>query len=103
MPRNLLSSALVILVFPISLPTRCEGDIAPASKYATLVDSLQPWIDMEVKAKQLPALSIALVDDQDIVWSHGFGFVDPQHKTAATADTVYRVGSVSKPFTTLLL
>jgi CubicO group peptidase (beta-lactamase class C family)/D-alanyl-D-alanine dipeptidase len=103
MIRTILFFAIPILLFPLPIPIRGDGDIAPASKYAALVDSLKPWIDKEVKAKQLPALSIALVDDQKIVWSHGFGFADPLHKTAATADTVYRVGSVSKPFTTLLL
>src|SRR6516165_846815 len=103
MVRKLFGLVLTVLVFPSPAPTRGDGDIAPASKYEALVDVLRPWIAKEVKTKQLPALSIALVDDQKIVWSHGFGFTDPRHKTAATADTVYRVGSVSKPFTTLLL
>ena len=53
--------------------------------------------------KELPALSIALVDDQRIVWSRGFGFADPKRRVEATADTVYRVGSVSKLFTDLAL
>jgi CubicO group peptidase (beta-lactamase class C family)/D-alanyl-D-alanine dipeptidase len=50
-------------------------------------------------AKQIPAISVALVDDQQIVWAQGFGYADPQRKVRATADTVYRVGSVSKLFT----
>ena len=52
-----------------------------------------------MKDKALPAVSIALVDDQRIVWSKGFGYADPAKKLPATADTVYRVGSVSKLFT----
>jgi serine beta-lactamase-like protein LACTB len=39
------------------------------------------------------------VDDQQIVWSKGFGFADTVKKIPATAETVYRVGSVSKLFT----
>jgi len=50
-----------------------------------------------------PALSIALVDDQQIVWAQGFGFADPARKTPATAETVYRVGSVSKLFTDIAI
>jgi CubicO group peptidase (beta-lactamase class C family)/D-alanyl-D-alanine dipeptidase len=49
--------------------------------------------------KGLPALSIALVDDQRIVWAEGFGFADPADSIPATAETVHRVGSVSKLFT----
>src|SRR5439155_10273285 len=53
--------------------------------------------------KRLPALSIALVDDQRIVWARGFGFADPKAKKPATAETVYRVGSVSKLFTDIAI
>jgi CubicO group peptidase (beta-lactamase class C family)/D-alanyl-D-alanine dipeptidase len=93
----LILLALSLVPFPVS------ADEKPATKYAAAVESLQRWLDHEVAAKKLPALSIALVDDQTVVWSHGFGYQDPQTKTAATGDTLYRVGSVSKPYTTLLL
>ena len=49
--------------------------------------------------KKLPAVSIALVDDQRVVWARGFGYADPAARRPASADTVYRVGSVSKLFT----
>src|SRR2546426_243082 len=51
----------------------------------------------------LPPPSFAVVDDQTVGWARGFGLAAPRAKTPATADTLYRVGSVSKPFTTLLL
>src|SRR6202034_1017484 len=85
------------------IPIPAPADEKPPAKYAAAVESLQRWLDKEVADKKLPALSIALVDDQTVVWSHGFGYQDPRTKTPATADTLYRVGSVSKPFTTLLL
>jgi CubicO group peptidase (beta-lactamase class C family)/D-alanyl-D-alanine dipeptidase len=49
--------------------------------------------------KGLPGLSIALVDDQEIVWAKGFGYANPTDSVPATSQTVYRVGSVSKLFT----
>jgi CubicO group peptidase (beta-lactamase class C family)/D-alanyl-D-alanine dipeptidase len=101
--RYMLPFVVLVGLVPFPAPSRGEGNVAPPEKYAALVKGLEPWIAREVAAKKLPALSIALVEDQRIVWSHGFGFADPRFKTAATADTIYRVGSVSKPFTTLLL
>ena len=65
------------------------------------MQKLESWIALEVKAKGLPALSIALIDDQRILWARGFGTADPKRQVPATADTVYRVGSVSKLFTDL--
>ena len=32
----------------------------------------------------MPALSIALVDDQAVVWAKGFGFANPKEKVPAT-------------------
>lgn len=62
-------------------------------------EQLDAFIQEQVADKRLPALSIALVDDQKIVWSKGYGFQDAAKKVPATPDTIYRVGSVSKLFT----
>ena len=64
-----------------------------------MADMLERFITHEMADKELPALSIALVDDQQIVWAKGFGFADPKTKLPATAETNYRVGPVSKLFT----
>ncbi len=75
------------------------ADIAPRGDYAAVADALRPLIEHELADKQLPAISIALVDDQQIVWARGFGYADPEAKIPATASTIYRAGSVSKLFT----
>jgi CubicO group peptidase (beta-lactamase class C family)/D-alanyl-D-alanine dipeptidase len=67
--------------------------------YAAAIKQLDALIEREVAGKQLPALSIALVDDQKVVWAKGYGFADPAAKTPATADTVYRIGAVTEFFT----
>ena len=66
-------------------------------------DALLPWIQREVGLKNIPSLSIALVDDQRIVFAASIGYAAPEAKVLATPDTLYRVGSVSKPFTAILL
>src|SRR5262245_57033392 len=72
-------------------------------QYQSLIDALNDWLPKEIEDKGIPALSIAIVDDQTTVWSAGFGMQDARTKTAAGPRTVYRVGSVSKPVTALLL
>ena len=47
----------------------------------------------------IPGISIAVVDQQTVIWSKGFGHCDLAKTKPATAETVYRVGSVSKLFT----
>src|SRR5215472_5305466 len=94
MPR--LAAALVLILFAAA---RAQAQTDPPKEYAAAVQSLDRFIAHEVADKRLPALSVALVDDQKIVWARGYGFADTDKKKPATADTVYRVGSVSKLFT----
>jgi CubicO group peptidase (beta-lactamase class C family)/D-alanyl-D-alanine dipeptidase len=98
---QVLTALAVLLAGPIR--SWAQARVGPAPKYAEAVRILEGWLEREVRAKGLPALSIALVDDQEIVWARGFGYQDPDNKIPATADTVYRVGSVSKPVMALAL
>ncbi len=56
-------------------------------------------IKEEMKRKNVPGMSIALVDDQKIVWAQGFGYADVIHKIPASPGTVYPSGSIAKLFT----
>jgi len=65
--------------------------ITPRSDYLEVAKELERIITHEMADKELPAVSIALVDDQEIVWAQGFGFADPDKKIPATASTVFRL------------
>ncbi len=83
----------------LASPAFAQPSVPPEERYKAAVAELEKLIKHEVGDKKLPALSIALVDDQKVVWAAGFGFQDRERKVPATAETVYRVGSVSKLFT----
>jgi CubicO group peptidase (beta-lactamase class C family)/D-alanyl-D-alanine dipeptidase len=72
-------------------------------EYQGVVSELVLAIKQEMAIKNIPSLSIALVDGERVVWAQGFGLADPDQGRVATADTVYRVGSVSKLFTDVAL
>ncbi len=73
--------------------------IGPLPRYTPLTEVLTAFIEHEIRDKGIPALSIALVDSNRVVWSRGFGVENAASGKPATAHTVYRVGSVSKMFT----
>ena len=91
---------------PRTLPATLQTDLKPASvriDYRPAIEVLERFISHEMADKDLPAVSIALVDDQQIVWTKGFGFADPVKKTPVAAETIFRVGSVSKLFTDIAI
>ncbi len=97
-------AAFALLLAACSAPTpesRAAADSVKAAdpRYEQVATALDAFIRREMADKGIPALSIALVDDQQIVWSAGFGMQDSASRVPATAETVYRVGSVSKLFT----
>lgn len=50
-------------------------------------------------AAKVPGLSVAVAHDGKIIWSEGFGFADLVAKKPVTPQTLFRIGSVSKPLT----
>ncbi|MGA2821807.1 MAG: serine hydrolase domain-containing protein [Anaerolineales bacterium] len=52
-----------------------------------------------MKIDNVPGLAIAVVDDQGILWSEGFGYTDWDRKTKVTTDTLFSIQSMSKSFT----
>lgn len=88
-----LTFSLLLTVSNLAFSQDSSTDYQPA------IEKLQAVIRYEVESKKLPAFSISLVDGDKTVWAEGFGYQDELQTVPATAETVYRVGSVSKLFT----
>jgi CubicO group peptidase (beta-lactamase class C family) len=50
-------------------------------------------------ANSVPGVSVAVVQDGELVWSAGFGMADLENFVPATSFTLFRLGSISKPIT----
>ena len=73
--------------------TTTRGDFTYTKQYISW------FIEKEMGDADVTGLSIALVDDQEIVWEQGFGFADKQANIKASPDTIYHLGSIAKVFT----
>ncbi len=87
---GLISGCIHAPVKPAHVP---RGDYTPVTNYIRAL-TLKEMSDHEVVG-----MSIALVDDQQVIWSEGFGYADKARKIPAGPETLYRVGSVTKLFT----
>lgn len=66
---------------------------------AAVVRHLEAWLAHRMRSEGIAGLSIAVVDGPRVVWAHGAGWADANARQPATADTVYRMGSITKLFT----
>jgi CubicO group peptidase (beta-lactamase class C family) len=53
----------------------------------------------KLTADQAPGMAVLVARDGKIIYQGGFGFADLEKKIPVTADTKFRIGSVSKQFT----
>ena len=95
--KTLFAAALLILSAPILAHPGEKLAEHPDFKDAVTVFDL--WVEQHITHRDLPGLSIAVISDQDIVWSKGYGFSDLEQRIPATPSTVYRIGSITKLFT----
>lgn len=95
---------------PVPQQLFAESSAAPAfadpdrrAKLAAAFPSLDKVLEEERVQQGLPGVAIGVVIDGELAYTKGFGVVDPKTKTVPDADTVYRIGSISKSFTGLAL
>lgn len=101
LPDLLLAVALV--TSPQDRPAADPDSVAASGALQPIAAAIGAMIERERELKRIPAVSIAVVDRGRTVWARGFGLARPSVGEAATANTVYRIGSVSKLFTDIAI
>ena len=84
--------ALCLLVFAAA----AHGVAAPPG-LPTLLDDIEALRN----EYQIPSVALTLVSTQDVLWTGALGYADNASRKPATADTLYRIGSITKAFTSL--
>ncbi|MEE4216349.1 MAG: serine hydrolase [Xanthomonadales bacterium] len=87
--KKLLTIALTALV----------STSAAAAEYVNELALVESWLASQRAYDNVPGLSAAIVHDQELAWSGGFGLADIAGERAAEADTIYGICSISKLFT----
>jgi CubicO group peptidase (beta-lactamase class C family) len=64
----------------------------------TAADPVDDYVRSQLKARNLPGLSLAVIKDGQVVKRQGYGLANLELEAPATAQTVYEIGSISKQF-----
>jgi CubicO group peptidase (beta-lactamase class C family) len=73
------------------------------SEIGAALELLNAQVHADVAAHIVPGLSAAVVQGQETIWAHGFGYANLEQHIPAEPDTVYAVGSITKLFTATML
>src|SRR3989475_8741209 len=64
---------------------------------------LDAWPAHSVMQQHVPSVALTVVHGDRPVWTKAFGYAEASMKTAATPQTLYRIGSITKTFTALAI
>ncbi|NWE22759.1 serine hydrolase [Pseudomonas sp. P7548] len=71
----------------------------PKGDYSAIIRYLQTRIPRDMARENVPGLSIALVNGQELIWARGFGLADKSQGVPVTPNTAFRAGGISKLLT----
>jgi CubicO group peptidase (beta-lactamase class C family) len=87
-----LFGLLPLLVFAMA-------EVAIGRANADQFEPVRELIRRKLEQQEAPSITVAVVCGGQIVWEEGFGWADKEHQRAASANTPYLLGSLSKPIT----
>jgi CubicO group peptidase (beta-lactamase class C family) len=81
----------------------CVGQPSLPANLQPMVVELDKAATEYAKAPNVAGVTLGIVTRDGLVWTKSYGLADIEKHTPATADTVYRIGSITKQFTALML
>ncbi|HSN57800.1 MAG TPA: serine hydrolase domain-containing protein, partial [Candidatus Sulfomarinibacteraceae bacterium] len=101
----ILRTACLILIATLSAaPPSAEESgpaIADTPRVADALAAWSVWVEYQAALAGVPAVSVAVVHDQETLLLDAFGLADPDTGREARPDTLYSICSISKLFTAI--
>ncbi|HEV2705236.1 MAG TPA: serine hydrolase domain-containing protein [Pyrinomonadaceae bacterium] len=73
--------------------------VACGAAMSVRADAVDDYVSAQIRARHVPGLSLAVVREGRLVKAQGYGLANIELNVAATPETVYEVGSLTKQFT----
>ena len=98
--RRLLGFLRVGCLAILVLPAVGQSTATPHRQAPSLA-TLDQFIPAQMQKWKVPGLAIAVVQHQQVIYSHGFGLRDIRRNLPVTTKTLFAIGSITKSFTSV--
>lgn len=71
--------------------------------FAGAIAEFEARLAADVAADGVGSIAAAVVVDDEVIWQNALGWADPDRRVAATPETIYRTGSITKSMTAVVL
>lgn len=80
-----------------------QGSAAPPSPITIDTAAADSIVAAGYARDSIASITAGIVAGNRLVWTHSYGYADMAAHRLATRQTVYRIGSITKPFTAVML
>jgi CubicO group peptidase (beta-lactamase class C family) len=88
--------------FPFTLTRQSEEEVRrDTERFSGILENIAAFIDTTRISWNVPGVAVAIVKDDEVVFSRGFGNRDVENTLPVTPQTLFPIGSSSKAFTAL--
>jgi len=103
MKKTLASAQIfLILLFLICIPAAFSEEKTKPD-FSEAIRLIDTWLEAQRDYDNLPGISVAIVTDQEILWSKAYGMADLEKEVSSSPSTIYSICSISKLFTSVAI
>src|SRR5215210_280134 len=103
--RNAFAFVLLFSLVFVSLPTPAlyaqATSAVSSDSYSKALATIEEKTEARRKELGIPGVALAIVKDDQVIYSKGLGYKDFENKIPVTPDTQFAIGSATKAFTAL--
>lgn len=93
----------LILLLNFSSLSAANGQASLSPQLHSSIQEIDKLIAAEYAKDKIGSVTVGIVVGSNLVWAKSYGYADMEKKVPATKGTVYRIASVTKLFTGLML
>jgi len=91
----------VVLIIVFLRPAYPAQDVVRDPRVKAALEAAKIWLEAQRAYDRIPGVSAAIVHDQEVLWSNGYGHADLAKESPAATGTIYSICSISKLFTSI--
>jgi CubicO group peptidase (beta-lactamase class C family) len=103
MKKTHISVQIFLLVLILICTSAAFSEEKTKPDFSEAIRMIDTWLEAQRDYDNLPGISVAIVTDQEILWSKGYGLADLEKKVPSSPNTIYSICSISKLFTSVAI
>ncbi len=103
MKKTLISIPIFLLFLTLICTFPALSDEQTKPDFSEAIRMIDTWLEAQRDYDHLPGISVAIVTDQEILWSKGYGMADLEKAIPSSPNTIYSICSISKLFTSVAI